>query len=131
MKKIIVFLIVISPIILFAQKSGQVLIDSLLVDLPKMKEDTLKVALLNHLSFAYTDFEPETGIKYAQKSLALSKKLEWQEGMAIAYKNLGQIYYTLSNYNQALICYDKAQSLNISKKTKSDILGGIGNIYMA
>lgn len=131
MKKIIIILTVIFPLISFAQKGSQALIDSLLVELPKMKEDTLKAAILNQLSFAYINLNPDTGIKYAQKSLTLSKKLEWQEGMAIAYKNFGQNYYQISNYNQALFNYNKAQSLNVSKKTKSDILSGISNIYMS
>jgi signal transduction histidine kinase len=131
MKNFIVFLLISFPAISFAQKESQVLIDSLLIELPKMKEDTLKATILNQLSFAYINLNPDTGIKYAQKSLTLSEKLEWQEGMAIAYKNFGQNYYQISNYNQALFNYNKARSLNVSKKTKSDILNCISNIYMS
>ncbi|MDZ4756535.1 MAG: hypothetical protein SGJ10_00165, partial [Bacteroidota bacterium] len=41
-----------------AQKEGQALIDSLLVQLPKAKEDTNKVKMLNGISFNYYSINP-------------------------------------------------------------------------
>lgn len=130
MKKIIVFLLIFCSLISFAQNEDQAHIDSLLVELPKMKEDSLKVVTLNELSILYKGLNSTQGLKYGQKALLLAQKIEWIEGIAIAYNTIGQNYYAISNYNQALFFYNKAQSLNVSQKTKSDILNGISVVYM-
>jgi signal transduction histidine kinase len=130
MKKIIVFLLLIYPLISFAQNENQAHIDSLLVELPKMKNDSLKVATLNELSIAYKGLNSTQGLKYGHRALLLAQKIEWTEGIATSYKNIGQNYYAISNYDQALFFYNKAQSLNVTKKTKSDVLNGISVVYM-
>lgn len=130
MKKNILFLFILFPLLSFSQKEGKALIDSLLIELPKLKEDTLKVTTLNELSIAYKGYNSNQGLIYGQKALLLAKKIEWIEGIAISYNTIGQNYYAVSNYDKALFFYDKAQRLNISQKTKSDILNGISVVYM-
>ena len=51
---------------LIAQKQGQARLDSLLQELPKAKEDTNKVNLLNSLSSGYYSINPNEGIKYGE-----------------------------------------------------------------
>jgi hypothetical protein len=50
MTKKLFFLLLVTSFSFGQKKEGQALIDSLLVELPKMKEDTLKVNLLISLS---------------------------------------------------------------------------------
>lgn len=131
MKKALLFWLIAFPLFSFSQKAGQQLVDSLLIELPKMKEDTLKVAILNQLSNEYVRIDTNKGLIYAQQSLTLSKKIGWEEGMAIAYNNFGQNYYIISNYKQAFFYHNAGLKLKCSKKTKSDLFNGISIVYMS
>ena len=89
----IYFLVLLLPLFSIAQKlDGQPLIDSLLVALPKMKEDSLKVNLINSLAYAYRDINRDKHFKYANEGLNLSKKLNYNFGVIEANRNLG-VYY--------------------------------------
>ncbi len=79
MKKLFSFFIVFLSLSVHAQRQGQRLIDSLLQELPKAKEDTNKVKLLYALAFVYEEINPGEGLKYSQTELALSEKLEWKK----------------------------------------------------
>ena len=94
-----------------AQKQGQAAIDSMLKDLPKAKEDTNKVNLLNGLSFCYHNIKPDEGIKYGQQALDVATKLDWKKGIAGANNNLGNNYTNKSDYPQGLEYYQKALKL--------------------
>lgn len=131
MRKILLAFLLLFPLISFGQKEGQALADSLLAVLPNLKEDTLKVGILNQLSSEYFRIDTDKGLQYAQQSLILSKKLDWQEGMAMAYNNYGKNYAVLSNYKLALFYFNKALKLSISEKTKSDLLDGISAVYLS
>jgi hypothetical protein len=83
------FFLLISIVGFSQKKEGQALIDSIVVELPKMKEDTLKVNLLNQLSYKYQRFNPELGLKYAKQSLLLSTKINFNDGKANSFCNMG------------------------------------------
>ena len=93
---------------LYAQKQGQALIDSLLLELPKQKEDTNKVDMLASMSFIYYNISPDEGIKYGQKAVELATTLDWKKGLANAYNCIGVNYYRESDYLMALEYYQKA-----------------------
>lgn len=129
MKKIIVFLIAIFPLISFAQKEGQALVDSLLVELPKMKEDTLKVNTLNELSIAHKRSNPTQGIQYGQNALALAKKLQWDDGIAESYNSIAANYFALENHPKGIEFYFKALKGTKNKKIINKTLLSIGVNY--
>ena len=136
MKKIVFLFIILIlvPHLFFAQKQGQPLIDSLLIELPKAKEDTNKVLLLNDLTFEYYAINPDEGIKYGKMELALAEKLGWKKGKGNAYSCLGTNYYAKSDYNNALEYYFKALNIGEELKLKKSVasaLGNIGSIYNA
>lgn len=136
MKKIVFLFIILIlvPHLSFAQKQGQPLIDSLLSELPKAKEDTNKILLLNDLTFEYYAINPDEGIKYGKMELALSEKLGWKKGKGKAYSCLGTNYYAKSDYNIALDYYFKALKIGEElklKKVVASTLGNIGSIYNA
>lgn len=64
-----------------AQRPDIAHLDSFLTILPKQADDTNKVKLLNDISYLYFSINPATGIKYGEKGLALSEKLNWRKGV--------------------------------------------------
>jgi tetratricopeptide (TPR) repeat protein len=118
----------------YAQKQGQPLIDSLLKELPKQKEDTNKVNIINELSREYRPVNPDEGIKYAIQALELATKLDWQKGIAWADDCLGLNYWKKSDYVKALACYDKALKINEKidyKKGIASVLVNTASVYVA
>ena len=117
----------------FAQKQGQGLIDSILRELPRQKEDTNNAELLNNLSYAYFTINPNEGLKYGQQGLDLAEKLHWKRGIAVANQALGINYNAKSNNAKALEYWQKA--LKIFEETGNrqgiaSVTGDIGIVYV-
>ena len=106
-----IVLLMVSGRNLYAQKQGQPLIDSLLKELPRQKEDTNKVKVLNDLSLGYHIADPDTGIFYGKQALVLATKLGYAAGEAWANSHVGLNYVYLAGYGAALQYYDKAAQL--------------------
>ncbi len=108
MKKIVLLLVTLNLLqnICIAQKEGQALIDSLLAELPKAKEDTNKVNLLNVLSNktgALGDFDKS--LEYGNHALLLSQKINYKKGEANAYYYIGYTNHDRGNYTIAMKNY--------------------------
>jgi two-component system NtrC family sensor kinase len=116
-----------------AQLHGQPLIDSLLIVIPKAKDDTNKVKMLNDLALTYYSINPEEGIKFGKQALTLAEKVDWQLGMAYAYKVIAGNYgYGLSDFSRGLEYALKSLELfrEIGNKMgEAKVLGDIGVIY--
>lgn len=116
-----------------AQLQGRQLIDSLSSQVKHSKEDTHKVALLDRLSFAYSDINPAVGIQYARQSLELSERLEWPRGVAASLSDMAVNYAALSEYDTALAYHMRAATVykstgNLSALASVD--ANIATIYM-
>ena len=96
----------------FANKT----IDSLIIVLQNTKIDTSKVALLNKISFKFSDLDPNKGIEFANQALKLSKKINWNDGIANAYFNIAKNNYDLGNMNVA--SDQLAEAIKNGKNTK-------------
>lgn len=133
MQKFLLLLFLFAGLSSHAQRQGQSLIDSLLTRLPKEKEDTSKVMLLNDLSLAYYSINPDEGVKFGKQALALAETLNWKKGIAYAYKVIAGNYgYGKADYVQALeYSFKSLQQFNeIEDKTgTAKILGDIGVVY--
>ncbi len=105
------------------------MIDSLLKELPNLKEDTIKVNALNELAANYRNINPENGKNYANKALILAKQVDWTEGIATAYSYLGANQTIKADYENALSNYQLALKFTADKKTLSRVLRGIGLVY--
>ena len=132
LKFLLIVLLTLSAGCIYAQKQGQPLIDSLLKELPKAKEDTNKVKLLNNLSFSYYSINPDEGIKYGQQQLALATQLDWKKGTAWGNHNLGWHYQRKFDYPKAFE-YD-LKALKIYEETgnrqgAADMNMSIGMVY--
>ncbi|MCX6146038.1 MAG: histidine kinase, partial [Candidatus Kapabacteria bacterium] len=111
-KSILILLILfLSSNIAFSQKQGKEFLDSMLLVLPKAKEDTNKVILLCDICYEYHANYPDLGIKYANEALVLSEKLKWQKGFGWSYGCLGNCYYVKSDYATSLSYYYKASKI--------------------
>ncbi|QHV96700.1 tetratricopeptide repeat-containing sensor histidine kinase [Spirosoma endbachense] len=117
----------------FAQaKVGQARLDSLLAELPRVKPDTNRVKLLNGIGNEYLNSNLNEGINYASQALALAQRLTWKKGIAAAYTRLGNLYFTKSDYPQALTAYLSGLRMAEELKDKnriSTITGNVGGIY--
>ncbi|HMI07434.1 MAG TPA: tetratricopeptide repeat-containing sensor histidine kinase [Flavobacterium sp.] len=129
MKKLLLLLVLLLPLFSFSQKEGQELIDSLMTELPKMREDTTKVNAFNDLCQSYQYIDPIAGIKYGQQGLDLARKIKWNDGIAMAYRNIGINYSIDSDFNKALEFYRKALKSTNNKKITSKILRSAGLVY--
>lgn len=115
-----------------AQQQGQALIDSLLKELPKHKDDTNKVKLLVDISFNYRLIDPKKALKYGNQSLELATRLKWYRGIGKANNTLGNYYKSSSQYSEALKHYYKALSafeLNGMRREQAIIHMNIGTVY--
>src|SRR6476646_7018295 len=99
MKRLVLLFLFVIPLFCAAQKKhGQARIDSLLAELPKMKEDTNAVRVLNNISIEYAIINPDEGIKYAKQELALAQKIGDRRGEASAYICFGNNYMNRGDY---------------------------------
>jgi tetratricopeptide (TPR) repeat protein len=136
MKKIVFLFIILNLIQLhsFAQKQGQALIDSLLLELPKAKEDTNKVKILTKLCNNFQLIgEYDKGLKYGNQALNLSKKINYKKGIADSYNNIGNVYWRQSYNDKALENYFASLKTYRELGNKQGIgysSLNIGNIYM-
>jgi len=105
-------------------------IDSMLVVLKNLAEDSTKVNAMNRLSRVYIDTDPVKGFAYARKSLSLSKKLQWEEGIAKSYYMIGMNYDSNFKYSTALRYYNQALSHAHNKKLQSKILISTGGVQI-
>jgi signal transduction histidine kinase len=129
MRKLYLLFILI-PFFSFAQKlEGQKLIDSLLVELPKMKEDSLKAQLLNKLADEYLYENGMLAKQYAGQALKLSQKINYDKGAAFAFKNIANSYVVKEEYKKALINYQNGLNLSKSPTLKANMFMGISVAY--
>lgn len=107
-------------------------IDSIKKIISAAKEDSLKVNSLIALSKEFSSISPQETINYAATARDLAQKLDFKNGLAYAYKNIGIAYYTLGNYVASIENYDHSLAVFDSLKDKSgvaNILSNEGAVY--
>ncbi|MCF8259048.1 MAG: tetratricopeptide repeat protein [Flavobacteriales bacterium] len=117
-----------------AQKQGKALIDSMLVELPAMKDDTVKVKALQRVSNAYRSMDTDEGIRYGHLCVELAEKLGNRASLAACHNCLGNNHKARSDYPKALDAYERARSLYEDlgqRRPLAVILMNIGTVYRA
>ncbi|MBS1647396.1 MAG: hypothetical protein JST67_08660 [Bacteroidetes bacterium] len=121
-------------------KCNRYSLDSLNALAKKGTHDTDKIFNINLLAwdFFQNGFY-DSALKKATLALSLSENIQYQEGKADAYNNLGVVYYSKSDYNQALQCFfngykirediDKKRANIKNTKALAAMLNNIGLIY--
>ena len=98
----------------------------------KATTDSVKLNLLNDLSFEYWDVNPAEGLKYAKQALLLAEKINSKRGIAEAYSNMGRSYRRMTNITKALEFSFRSLKLYEEINDKHDVasnLVNIGNAY--
>ena len=116
-----------------AQKQGHVVIDSLLTELAKAKEDTNKVNILYELCFRVRDLNDlELALKYGEEGFQLANRLKYKKGIAGALGNMGSIYNLQGDYNEAIKKQMAALQIRQEINDKEGIARSylhLGNVY--
>ncbi len=125
-----IFLLFIVRIVSLAQTPK---IDSLLNELQTIKEDTSKIKILDKLSTEFISLtDNESAMKYVDKELVLSQKVNYKKGIANSFMNYSSIYRSHGDFDKAMSYQKKAltlmQDLNF-KKGISDCHLAIGSLY--
>ena len=116
---------------LHAQLSGQPLIDSLEGVLSKNSEAQLKTEVLNKLSFAYLEKDPQKSKDYALRALHLAVRNREEKEVGNAYNNMACNFTYASRYDSGI--YYFKQALSYYKKCghdkgMADVLGNMGTL---
>ena len=99
----------------FAQpREGQARLDSLLREMPRMKEDSAGVRLLAEIATEYDVIDPAKEIFYSKRLIKLAKHTNDRYGEFRGYNLLGGAYLTLSDHPNAYANY--LISLRISEE---------------
>ena len=95
-------------------QSYQQTIDSLQVLLIQ-SQDTVRVDLLNELSYNFRRIAPDSVLKYARQAKLLAKSLAYHKGEAIAHKNLGIGNYKKLNVPPDTIIYHYQKAIKLAE----------------
>ena len=115
------------PLLLTAQEQKKAGIETLLQQLGHMKEDTNKVNLLDEIIGYYVDNDNQKWLPFANQELALSEKIGWEKGQAMAYLRLGYACAYTIEYQKGLNFCRKAYDL-AQKNKLTDLLYKILNV---
>ena len=115
----------------YSQHNNQKVIDSLLKQISFAKNDTAQARIYIKLENEFRSSNPVKGLVYAEKCLAIVKKMKWQKGLAICYNDIGNNYsdrglheLSLKNFLESL--KNSVEYPNIKVMT----LGNIANLYL-
>ena len=86
--------------------SGQINTDSLEAILQTVSGNK-RIEMLNKLAKAHSETSPEKAIEYGKQALELSIKKKKKKEEVNALTNMGDIYQSLFNYDEALEYYLK------------------------
>ncbi len=131
LKYIIVFLLILCSFN-FQCLAQSKQIDSLKNLISKAVDDSIKVDNINLLSKNYFSIDPIISLQYSNNAKEISSKINYQKGLALAYKNIGIAYYMQSKNIEAIQNWNS--SLNLYKDLgdkigHANILSNLGAIY--
>ncbi len=130
MKKLI-YLLLFFTLGTFSQKKvGQAVIDSLLIELPKTKNENAKVDLLIKiagLNFGVNPNLPKM-LEYAEKAAELSQKTNYKKGLATAYRLQGVFYFATRKLKDAEVFFNKSLLIAQESKDQSNIMANLSNL---
>lgn len=85
--------------------------DSLIVALKKMPDDTNKVWTYREIAFSLLNSDPDSAQYYATKGIALSRKLDFHDGLVKSLLVSGYAHENVNNFNEALKLHFQALKL--------------------
>ncbi len=113
-------------------RAQEVNTDSLMAILDGPQEDTARVNTLNELAYAYNRTDSEKTIRLSSEARDLADRINYQAGLAEAYKNIGIGYYFQGNYTEALRNWEPSLrlfELMEDEEGIANILSNRGSVY--
>lgn len=129
MKYLFLFLLFIYKLFAFAQQNE---VDSLINLLPNLN-DSLRVEILNQISWKSRNTNPMQTVLYGKKALVLARTINFSKGQTTALSFIGVGYRNIGRYDESLEVYMEA--FEIAQKTNDKERVGysftnIANIYL-
>ena len=128
---VILFLVFNCNFLVAQEKTVNKVIDSLVNVLPNIKIDSNRIINLNLISEEYKQLNPNLGIVYGNNALLLSKKIKWNDGIALSLKNIGKNYSVMGQTQSANACFDKALTFVKNKLYLSYLLNEKGSLEIS
>ncbi len=129
MRQLLLSTVLLLSVFAMAQKTYQSQIDSMLVILPKMKNDTSKVNLLNEIAYGYRKTNPDSGLKYGNEALLLSEKLKFNDGIALSLRSISTCQLNGSDFEKPIKNLNRALQLTSNKKILMLLYRGLSMAY--
>ncbi len=133
MKKTAIFILTFHLLVLAVAAQPNETIKNLEAKLKKYtREDTNRVIALDDLAWEYSYFDFNTSNDYCRKTLALSKKINYLTGQAMAYSTMGNNFRALNDFDSAHYYLNQALVIRKNQNRKdriSAVLVNIANIY--
>lgn len=73
--------------------------------------DSARVVGLNRLCFKYSDLDPDKGLTYGRRALALAQRIDFPEGEAQSHGYIGYCFTRNSAFDSAQAAYDRSIAL--------------------
>lgn len=112
--------------------SAQMSPDSLRRELHNVHPDTIRVNILNRISYEITFSDTDSSRVYAQQARALAIKSNFEYGLADAYTNIGFTHHIVGALDSALANYQKAYEIQLLRNDSlrvSGLLNNMGSVY--
>jgi signal transduction histidine kinase/tetratricopeptide (TPR) repeat protein len=128
-KTILIILFCSSQFLSFSQKKGQAKIDSMIAEIPKIKNDTLKVRTYNRIAEEYFFIDTDKAMQFCKIGLKLGTKMNWTRSIAVTNAAIGRAFSDKGNYDSSMIYYNRALEINTKAKdywNMSSVLNNMG-----
>ncbi|MEO6285662.1 MAG: tetratricopeptide repeat-containing sensor histidine kinase [Dyadobacter sp.] len=100
--RFVIFVLLSISIPTFAQKQGQELIDSLVTELPKVTNDTLKARLYNRIINEYFLVDAKKALFFGRQALSHTTRMKWNKGIGVFNSVIARGFSSLGNYDSCM-----------------------------
>ena len=114
-----VFLVLVILANYYTSKAQQINVDSLNILLDQEKNLKLKIDKLNLYSDLLHRNNPTQALEYAHKALVLAKKEKDNKSLYMAYKNIANVHWVFSDYQEGMAYLYEALDIAESMEDKS------------
>lgn len=107
-------------------------LDSLKLLLSQQTADTVRVNLLIEASGLLMRSQPDSATAYAQEAIDLGESLDFKKGVGYGFKNIGMVYYSKGDFDEAINYWTKSLKAfeEIGFKLGiSNMQNNIGSVY--
>lgn len=106
-------------------------LDSLISTLSNANNDTVKINILNEISWNYSEYNFIKALEYANSALRLSNNINWKFGEAAAHNNLGEAYKYKGEIGKAIDNYEIALEIFVQINDQNEIANTLRYLGMA